>query len=153
MKRQINVTMTLAALFFLAGCASGLSGETYSRGEAGTAQRVEYGTVISLRPVRIEGTKSNIGAGAGAVAGGIAGSTVGGGKGSSVAAVIGAVAGGLLGAATEEGMTRTDGVDIGLKMEDGREISVVQELSQNEVFRVGDKVRVLFTGRKVRVAH
>lgn len=145
------IFMLIAAGLIATGCASELGGTTYQRGEAGSIQRVEYGTILSLTPVQIEGTKSNIGAGAGAIAGGIAGSTVGGGKGSGVAAVIGAVAGGLLGSATEEGMTRAQGVEIGLRMDDGREISIVQELDENEILRVGDKVRVLYTGRKARV--
>lgn len=148
---------TIAAISILvmmaSGCASGLGGETYSRREAGTMQRVQYATILSLRPVKIEGTKSGIGTAAGAVAGGVAASGVSGGKTGTVAAVIGAVVGGLLGAATEEGMTRTDGVEFGLKMDDGREVSVVQALSPNEVFRVGDKVRVLYSSGRTRVAH
>ena len=137
----------------LLGCAAGMGGTTYSRGEAGAVQTVQYGTVVSLVPVRIEGTKTGIGTAAGAVAGGIAASGISGGKTSAVAAVIGAVAGGLLGSAAEEGMTRTDGVEIGLKMDDGRSISIVQALQPNEVFRVGDKVRVLYSGQKARVTH
>lgn len=136
-----------------AGCASGLGGESYSRSEAGTMQRVQYATILSLRPVKIEGTKTGIGTAAGAVAGGVAASGVSGGKTGTVAAVIGAVLGGLAGAAAEEGMTRTDGVEFGLKLDDGREISVVQGLSPNEVFRVGDKVRVITGGGRTRVAH
>ena len=79
----------------LGGCASSLTGDTYSRSEARTVQLVRMGTIESLRPVRIEGTKTPIGSGAGAVVGGIAGSGVGGGRGSAVAAVIGAVATGI----------------------------------------------------------
>ena len=150
MKRLI-ITL-LVSLAFIAGCAGGLGATTYSRSEAGRVGTVQHGTILSLRPVRIEGTKSNIGTAAGAVAGGIAASGLSGGKTGAVAAVIGAVAGGLLGSATEEGLTRTDGVEIGLKMDDGREISVVQALDPNEVLRVGDKVRVLYSGGKARVA-
>lgn len=150
-------TPPFLVILFLAGalgaCASNLSGEAYSRGETGMVQRVEYGTVTSLRPVQIEGTKSGVGTAAGAVVGGIAGSSAGGGKGSSVLAVIGAVAGGLLGAGAEEGLTRAQGVEIGVKLDSGREIAVVQALSANEVFRVGDSVRVLYTGNRTRVAH
>ena len=60
-------------------------------------QQVEYGTIEQLRPVRIEGTKTPIGAGAGAAVGGIAGSSIHGGKTGQVMAVIGAVAGGPIG--------------------------------------------------------
>src|SRR5690606_16776179 len=114
---HMHTTKLLTATFVvttlaLGGCASNLGGDTYSRAEARQVQTVRLGTIEMLRPVRIEGTKTPIGAGAGAVIGGVAGSGVGGGRGSAVAAVVGAVAGGLLGAMTEEGLTRTQGVEI-----------------------------------------
>ncbi len=134
------------------GCASSLQGDTYSRDEARTVQVVRLGTIESLRPVRIEGTKTPIGAGAGAIVGGVAGSGVGGGRGSAVAAVIGAVAGGLLGAATEEGMTRTQGVEITVREDDGTLRAYVQEVEPNQVFRVGQRVRILTVNGTSRVA-
>jgi outer membrane lipoprotein SlyB len=137
----------------LVGCASNLSGESYSRSEARTVQQVEYGIIEYLRPVKIEGTKTPIGSGAGAAIGGIAGSGVGGGRGSYVMAVIGAVAGGMAGAAIEEGVTRTQGVEITVKMNNGETIAIVQALSSNERFSVGDRVRVLYAGQNTRVAH
>ena len=60
----------LLGVFCLTGCASSLSGESYSRSEARTVQQVEYGVVENLRPVKIEGTKTPIGSGAGAVSAG-----------------------------------------------------------------------------------
>ena len=151
--KNILHIICLLVVFALTGCASSLSGESYSRSEARTVQQVEYGVVEYLRAVKIEGTKTPIGSGAGAVAGGIAGSSVGGGKGSYVMAVIGAVAGGMAGAAIEEGVTRTQGVEITVKMDDGQSIAIVQALSPNERFSVGDRVRVLHSGQTVRVAH
>ena len=103
MRKSIVVASFTALALTLGGCASSLTGDTYSRDEARAVQTVRYGTIESLRPVKIEGTKTPIGSGAGAVVGGVAGSGVGGGRGSAVAAVIGAVAGGMLGAAAEEG--------------------------------------------------
>jgi outer membrane lipoprotein SlyB len=136
----------------LAGCASNLSGDSYSRSEARTAQTVEYGTIIHLRPVQIEGTKTPIGAGAGAAVGGIAGSSVGRGKGSAIMAVIGAVAGGMAGAAVEEGVTRSQGVEITVKLDSGRTLAIVQALSAHEKFAVGDQVRTISYGGTTRVA-
>jgi outer membrane lipoprotein SlyB len=145
--------VALLTQFGLAGCASDLSGESYSRSEARTVQRVEYGTIEQLRPVKIEGTKTPIGSGAGALVGGIAGSSVGGKKTGQVMAVIGAVAGGMAGAAIEEGVTRTTGVEITVKMQNGRTIAIVQALSPNERFSVGERVRVIYGGQNTRVAH
>ncbi len=48
----------------------------------------------------------------------------------AVAAVIGAVAGGLLGAATEEGLTRTQGVEITVREDDGNLRAYVQDVQR-----------------------
>lgn len=151
MKKFIAVLL-LSAMTALSGCASNLSGDSYSRSEARRAQTVEYGEIVSLRPVQIEGTKTPVGAGAGAVVGGIGGSTLGGGKGSTIMAVIGAVAGGMAGAAVEEGVTRSQGVEITVKLDSGRTVAIVQGLSPHEKFAVGDQIRVLTTGGTSRVA-
>ncbi|HSC83003.1 MAG TPA: glycine zipper domain-containing protein [Pseudomonas sp.] len=151
-------TLLLTAVFTsmaltLGGCVSNLSGESYSREEARKVQTVRLGTIESLRPVKIEGTKTPIGAGAGAVVGGLGGSTVGHGTGSAVAAVIGAVAGGFLGSMTEEGLTRTQGVEITVREDDGTLRAYVQEVQENEVFRVGERVRIMTVDGTSRVAH
>ena len=112
MKKVMVLSCLLGTLLVLGGCASGLTGDTYSRDEARAPQTVRMGTVESVRPVQIEGTKTIIGPAAGAAVGGIAGSSVGGGRGSMIAGVIGAVAGGMAGAATEEGVTRSQGVEV-----------------------------------------
>lgn len=153
MGKSMWLGVTLSAMLLgMAGCTSNLSGDTYSRDEARRVQTVRLGTIESLRPVQIEGTKTPIGAGAGAVIGGIGGSSVGGGRGSAVAAVIGAVAGGMLGAAAEEGLTRTQGVEITVREDDGSLRAYVQEVQPNEIFRVGDRVRILTVNGASRVA-
>ena len=152
MKNSILLLLLLTTTG-LAGCASNLSGESYSRSEARTVQQVEYGVIEQLRPINIEGTKTPIGSGAGAIVGGIAGSSIGGDTASKVMAVIGAVAGGMVGAAIEEGVTRTHGVEITVKLNNGRTIAIVQGLSPNERFAVGERVRVISSGQNTRVAH
>ena len=152
--RKPAVFLSLAAaVLAIGGCASNLSGDTYSRDEARAVQTVRLGTIVALRPVRIEGTKTPIGAGAPAVLGGIPGSRNGRGRGSGVAAVIGAVAGGLLGATAEEGLTRTQGVEITVREDDGSMRAYVQQVSEGEVFRVGERVRVMTVNGTSRVAH
>ncbi|MGL5222213.1 MAG: hypothetical protein ACRC8I_04835, partial [Plesiomonas shigelloides] len=46
----------------LAGCAntSTLSGDVYSSSQARTAQSVQFGTIVSVRPVRIQAESSGI---------------------------------------------------------------------------------------------
>lgn len=141
----------LAALAILGGCAAGTGGKDYSREQARAAQEVQMGVVESVREVNIEGTKTPIGAGAGAVVGGVAGSTVGGGRGSVIGAAVGAVLGGLGGAAAEEAVTRNKGVEITVKLDSGRLIAITQ--TADETFQVGDRVRVLTGGGATRVSH
>ncbi|WP_417701543.1 hypothetical protein [Pseudomonas sp.] len=153
MRKPTLLITSLAAMLALGGCQSSLTGDTYSRDEARAVQTVRMGTIESLRPVKIEGTKTPIGAGAGAVVGGIGGSGLGGGRGSAVLAVVGAVAGGLLGAAAEEGLTRTQGVEITVREDDGTLRAYVQEVEPNQVFRVGERVRIMTVNGTSRVAH
>lgn len=135
----------------IAACASSNSGSVYSRDEARKVQTVKTGVVESVRQVKLEGTKSPVGTVAGGAVGGIAGSSVGHGKGSAVAAVIGAVAGGLAGSAAEEAITRKDGLEITVKLDGGGLIAIVQEA--DEVFKAGEKVRILESGGVSRVSH
>ncbi|MDD5383265.1 MAG: glycine zipper 2TM domain-containing protein [Gallionella sp.] len=146
-----KATALLLTIAALAGCASGMSGSTYSRDQARQVEDVRMATVESVREVLIEGTKSSVGTAAGAIVGGIGGSNVGGGKGSSVGAVLGAVAGGVAGSAIEEGATRQTAMEITVKFDDGRLIAVTQ--SGDEKFQPGDRVRVLTGSGVTRISH
>ena len=147
----VRVTMIMILAAVLGACASSNSGSVYKRGEARTVQTVKMGVVESARLVKLEGTKTPIGTGAGAVVGGVAGSTLGGGRGQVITTVLGALAGGLAGSAAEEGLTRKDGVEITVKLDSGNMIAVVQEA--DEEFNPGDKVRVLEANGVTRVSH
>ncbi len=151
MKKTFAVAFIAASTLLLAGCPAGLGGKDYSRSQARSVQEVQMGVVESVREVNLEGTKTPIGAGAGAVVGGVAGSTVGGGRGSVVGATVGAVLGGLGGAAAEEAVTRQKGVEITVKLDSGRLLAVTQ--AADEAFRVGDRVRVVSGGGATRVSH
>lgn len=141
----------LVAAAALAGCASSKSGGAYTRDEARREMSVRTGIVESVRQVTLEGTKTPVGAGAGAAVGGIAGSTVGKGKGSAVGAIVGAVAGGLAGAAIEEGVTKREGLEITVKLDDGRLVAIVQEA--DEAFKPGERVRIVSGSGGSRVTH
>lgn len=152
MKQIFLLIITIVSIAILAGCQSNLSGDYYSRNEVRKTHQVEFGMVEYTRPVIIEGTKTPIGAGSGAAVGGIAGSSVGGGKGRAVATVLGAVAGGVAGAAVEESVTKRQGLEITVRLDNNRIISVVQQVSSTNEFRVGDRVRVLTINGTTRIA-
>lgn len=144
--------IVLVGLAFLAsGCASSLSGSAYSRDQARTEQSVRIGTVDQVRTVQIEGTKTAVGPVAGAAVGGLAGSTIGGGRGRDIATVVGAVVGGLAGAAAEEGLTRQQGLEITVRLDNGELIAVTQ--AADEAFAIGDRVRLVSGGGTTRVTH
>src|SRR5690606_22097024 len=65
------------AALVVAGCAPGLGSGTCSRGQVGQIGRTDAGVVVEARPAMIEGTKSGIGSGAGAVIGAAGGSQIG----------------------------------------------------------------------------
>ncbi|MBZ0096837.1 MAG: glycine zipper 2TM domain-containing protein [Sulfuricella sp.] len=145
------IAVAAVSVAVLGGCASSMSGGAYSREQTRQVQEVQMGVVESVRQVKIEGTKSPVGTGAGAVIGGIAGSNIGAGKGSTVGTILGAVAGGVAGSAIEEGVMRKDGLEITVKLDNGRMIAITQEA--DEQFRVGERVRVLSGGGVTRVTH
>lgn len=135
----------------LGGCASSMSGAAYTRGQARQVEDVKMATVESVREVMIEGTKTPIGAGAGAIIGGVAGGNSSNRVASVVGSTVGSVVGGLVGAAAEEGITRQSGYEITVKFDDGKLIAVAQ--GADEKFAVGDRVRVLTGGGVTRISH
>jgi len=153
MKSDIAKIVILSASLTITGCASNLQGDTYSRQDARQVQSVQFGTVEDVRLVVIEGTKTPIGTATGAAIGGIAGSSIGDGKGAAVATVIGAVAGGLAGAAAEEGITKSQGVELVIRLgESNKIISVVQGHDPAKPFYVGDRVRLMTVNGQTRVS-
>lgn len=151
MNRPLSV-LCIAVVLGATGCARSLSGDTYSREEAQRAMSFREGTIIAVRMVKLEGTNSSVGTGAGAVAGGVAGSGIGGGRGAVVGAVLGAVVGGIAGAAAEEVYTRDDAWEITLRLDRGDSMVVVQAVG-NDVFKPGERIRVLQSGGRTRVTH
>ncbi|GAA6130771.1 glycine zipper 2TM domain-containing protein [Halopseudomonas sabulinigri] len=151
MNKQLMTTLLMSAVLVLSGCASSLTGDTYSREDARAPQIVRMGTVESVRPVKIEGTKTVVGPAAGAAIGGVAGNSVGGGSGRAIATIVGALAGGLAGAAAEEGVTRTQGVEITVTEDSGQTRAYVQEAQEGVNFAAGDRVRVMTVNGESRV--
>jgi len=153
MNRSILTAISISLLTVgLTGCVSGLQGSTYSRSEARQVQEVEFGTVLSTNPVVIEGKQSGAGQLPGAIIGGVAGSSVGEGKGQQIFTILGAVGGAVVGSMIEEQATRTQGLELTIKMDSGKTLSIVQEVDHVNVFREGQRVRVLTQGALARVS-
>lgn len=157
MSKLLNIFL-LSALAMTTGCATDgedeRSATTYEASEIGTVQeteRVEEGRIVSLEPVDIEDEGVEAGTVIGAVAGGLAGRQIGGGTGRDIMTVIGAAAGGYAGSRYGDEEQTAEAVRIGLQMDDGSEIAVVQELDEDDRFQVGEQVDVIFNGDKAKV--
>jgi outer membrane lipoprotein SlyB len=144
------ILLSLAAALGLTGCPASMSGSTVSREDALNEMTVRMGVVDSVRLVQIEGTRTPVGAVAGGIIGGIAGSNMGRGSGATVGAVAGTVAGGVAGSAIEQGVTRQQGLEITIRLDNGQLIAVTQ--AADEDFRPGDRVRVLSGRGTTRVS-
>lgn len=145
-------SLSITTLLVMTGCATeGVGSRDYSRAQTRGEQKVRMGIVESVRTVKIEGTRTGGGALAGAGLGGLAASQIGRGKGSTAAAIGGAILGGLAGQAIEQGITKQEGYEITVKLNDGEIIAVTQ--GADEQFYVGDRVRVLGYGNTTRVSH
>ena len=152
MNKHLMSALLLGSVLTLGGCMTNQSGNVYSREDARRVQTVNMGTIVGLRPVQIEGTKSLIGVGAGALIGGIAGSTMGGGRGTYLTAIAGALAGGYVGSKAEEGLTNANGVEITVREDSGYTRAYVQEVGERELFRNGDRVRIMTVNGQSRVS-
>lgn len=139
----------------LAGCVNDntLSGDVYSASEAKQIQTVSYGTLVSVRPVQIQGGDDSnvIGAIGGAVLGGFLGNTVGGGTGRSLATAAGAVAGGVAGQGVQGSLNKSQGVELEIRKDDGNTIMVVQKQAASR-YSVGQRVAMASNGSQVTVS-
>ena len=141
--------IALAATATLAACST-TSPDVIQKGDAQRMSQVQDATVLSIRPVVVEGNQSGIGGTAGAVAGGVAGSTVGGHREHAVVGVLGAVAGAVIGNAVERYSTREEAVEVLVQLKNGERRAIVQAKG-NETLVPGDAVILVSTGGKTRV--
>jgi outer membrane lipoprotein SlyB len=139
----------VAALGALAACQTA-NPDVVNRYDAQRMSSVQDATVLSLRPVTLQGRDSGVGTVGGAVIGGIAGSNVGGPRTGGIVGLVGAIAGGLIGNAVERDATRENAVEILVQLKNGERRAVIQGLGA-ETFAVGDPVIMITTGGRVRV--
>ena len=143
------ILIAIAAALLAAGCQTSQGSKTYTRGQAQTPMRIYYGTVLRVSDATIESKPTGVGAGTGGVAGGVVGSTIGKGSGRVLATTAGALAGAAAGAAAEKAMGTKPALEIEVELDDGRLMVIVQE--KDDVFNVGDRVRLIQSGGTMRV--
>ena len=143
---EMKKFLAIAILALAAACAS-TGPQDYARSEARVVQTVAYGTVESVRPVRLAEDRPIVGTIAGAAIGGLLGH----GNGRAAATVIGAVGGGIAGNAIERNVSGEDGQEIVIRLDSGSTIAVVQPGMRG--FEPGQRVRVLTGPKGSRVEH
>lgn len=154
---MINKTsFLLFSCILLTGCGNSdiYSGDVISGNQARSVRAVTYGTLISVRPVRVqtnENSDGSFGALGGAVLGGVLGNTVGNGSGRALAIATGAVLGGVVGEKAENKLSQANAVELEIKKDDGSTIAVVQTLSTTQ-FTVGQRVRIVGSGNSLSVS-
>lgn len=150
--RLAGAALVVGALgLTVSGCSTpSASANVYTYGQAQSEQIVRYGTVVQVRPITIQKERSS-GAGmiAGGALGGVAGSAVGGGTGRDLAIVGGAILGALAGEKIEEGMGKTNGLEITVRLDNGEMRVIAQEA--DVPLSVGQKVSVITGAGPARV--
>ena len=138
----------LATLLALGACAD----TGYRTEPLPPAESERSGVVEEVRAVPLD---SRIGSTAGTViggtVGGTAGRTVGSGRGSQTTAVVGAVVGSIAGNMMGDRAGSSEGVEITLRLDNGRQLIVVQPAG--ETFKPGERVRVVSDAKGTRVTH
>ena len=147
--KTIFSAAVLTAAAALSACTT-TNPDVIQRGDAQRLSQVQDATVVSVRPVVVDGNQSGIGGTAGGIAGAVAGSSVGGRRDGQVIGVVGAVVGAVIGNAIERNSTRENAVEILLQLRNGERRSVVQAKGE-ENFAPGEPVILVTTGGKVRV--
>lgn len=150
--RRLALAAVAAAGLGLTACATAPAPYQYSQYEAGRPARVEEGDIVSIRPVRLGGGTSGVGAATGAVAGGLIGNNnIGRGRrweGNTGGTLVGAVAGALIGNAIEKSASNSPGFAYTVRTRRGNLVEVAQADAQP--IPVGTHVFISY-GERVRI--
>jgi outer membrane lipoprotein SlyB len=140
----------------LTGCAyNSSSADVYTASQAQREETVRMGVVDSVRAVKISsnnGQPSGLGAIGGGALGAVAGSAIGGGRGSILTGIVGGLAGAVAGNTVENSTAMRDGVEITVRLDNG-DLRAITQTATGEIFRAGERVRLLSSGGVTRVTH
>ncbi|WP_290920987.1 glycine zipper 2TM domain-containing protein [Halodesulfovibrio sp.] len=140
--KRYQLVLLLLALVALVGCTNRYNPNVYSGDQAMQADSISYGTITRMNAVTIKDDNTGVGLVGGGVAGGVLGSQIGGGSGAVVGAVGGAILGAAAGAYAEDEFQKTNGVQITVRLDSGRSVSIVQA-AEGSNYSVGQRVRVV----------
>ncbi|QIW14923.1 hypothetical protein A4G20_00280 [Pasteurellaceae bacterium RH1A] len=151
--KKLSLALALVASLGVVGCANTdvYSGSVYTGNQAKEARSISYGTILSVRDVKIQADSPGvIGTVGGGVLGGIAGSGIGGGSGQAIATAVGAIAGSVLGNTVEQKASQVSSLEMVIRKDDGKEIVVVQK--KEDGFVAGKRVRIVGSASDLNVS-
>lgn len=151
--KKFGFAAALMAGLTLVGCANTdiYSGSVYRGEQAKEARSISYGTIVSVREVKIQADSPGvIGSVGGGVLGGIAGSGIGGGTGQAIATSVGAIAGAVIGNTVEQKVSQVSSLEMVIRKDDGNEIVVVQK--KEDGFTPGKRVRIVGSNSDLNVS-
>lgn len=151
--KKFGFAAALMAGLTLVGCANTdiYSGSVYRGEQAKEARSISYGTIVSVREVKIQADSPGvIGTVGGGVLGGIAGSGIGGGTGQAIATTVGAIAGAVIGNTVEQKVSQVSSLEMVIRKDDGNEIVVVQK--KEDGFTPGKRVRIVGSNSDLNVS-
>ena len=158
MKRKINFLIFTIILSFLAISCNTTSPNKVKKSDAQKVTNIEYGTIITSLPVKIEGESDWVGATAGAMIGGLLATQICGEeevlgtKCQDIALVFSAIGGAALGSVIQAKLGNHDGFQYIVNIDEcGKEISDC-ESNQEKAFVQGDK-QAIQNGQRVVIIY
>jgi outer membrane lipoprotein SlyB len=153
---RLVAAVLIGGSLLVSGCAyNSSSADVYTASQAQREETVRMATVDSVRAVKISsnnGQPTGLGLLGGGALGAVAGSAIGGGTGSIVTGIVGGLAGAVAGNAVENTAAMRDGVEITVRLDNG-DMRAITQTATGEIFRAGDRVRLLSSGGVTRVTH
>lgn len=139
--------LAIVAVSGLTACAPQNLNSSVPAYAVGQVANLEYGTIVGLRPVAIQGSQSGVGTIGGGVAGGVLGSTIGGDwRARAVGGVLGAAIGAIGGGLVENAVSSGQAVEFIVRLDrSGRDTAIIQTNEEN--FQAGERVAVTFGDR------
>lgn len=146
--KRLAILLALPLMLAVSGCAANIGANQYDTDSIGEVNRALKGTVVSVRAIAVS-SDSAAGTVIGGAAGGVAGSMIGGGDAAHILGAIGgAVVGGMVGDAAQEGLSKQNGYEYVVELDNGNLVTVSQ--GNDVLLNPGQRCMVLY-GKRARV--